>query len=39
LDNKGTREFECPSLGGFGTDWVLVLDDESKNYPPPGKTQ
>jgi hypothetical protein len=34
--NSGTRAFECPSLGGFGADVVLVLDDESKGFPPPG---
>jgi hypothetical protein len=28
-------EFRCPSEG-FGADWVLVLDDASKNFPPPG---
>jgi hypothetical protein len=38
FENKGTREFVCPSLGGFGSDWVLVLDDAAKNFPPPGKT-
>jgi hypothetical protein len=34
FDNSGTREFICPAEG-FGSDWVLVLDDASKNYGPP----
>lgn len=36
FENSGTREIACPSLGGFGTDVVLVLDDSSKNFPAPG---
>ena len=36
IENRGTREFVCPSEGS-GSDWVLVLDDASKNYPMPGK--
>ena len=35
IDNSGTREFTCPSEG-FGSDWVLVLDDASKNFGEPG---
>jgi hypothetical protein len=35
FDNKGEREFTPPSEG-FGGDWVLVLDDASKNFPAPG---
>jgi hypothetical protein len=35
FDNTGTREFTCPSEG-FGADWVLVLDDASKNFGKPG---
>jgi len=35
FDNSGTREFVCPAEG-FGADWVLALDDVSKNYPAPG---
>jgi hypothetical protein len=31
----GTREFAPPS-SGRGHDWVLVLDDESRGFPPPG---
>jgi hypothetical protein len=34
--NSGTREFTCPSEG-FGSDWVLVLDDTAKNFGPPGQ--
>lgn len=37
FENKGTRQFTCPSLGGLGSDWVLVLDDVSKNFAPPGQ--
>jgi hypothetical protein len=33
--NTGTREFNCPSEG-FGSDWVLVLDDAARNFPQPG---
>jgi hypothetical protein len=35
FDNQGTRTFTPPDLGEM-TDWVLVLDDVSKRYPPPG---
>ena len=34
--NTGTREFNTPTPGE-ATDWVLVLDDASKGYPPPGQ--
>ncbi|MEX1241403.1 MAG: glycoside hydrolase family 140 protein [Cyclobacteriaceae bacterium] len=30
------QEFSPPS-SGYGHDWVLVIDDASKNYPLPGK--
>ena len=33
--NTGEREFVPPEPGEF-LDWVLVLDDAAKNYPPPG---
>jgi hypothetical protein len=36
--NSGEREFTPPDLGEM-IDWVLVLDDASKNYPPPGQAQ
>jgi hypothetical protein len=35
--NQGTREFTPHPHGGFGTDNVLVLDDASKAFPPPGQ--
>lgn len=34
----GTRRF-LPPQPGEGLDWVLVLDDASKGYPPPGQRQ
>ena len=34
--NKGEREFTSPDYGEQ-IDWVLVLDDAAKKYPPPGK--
>lgn len=33
--NTGVRQFSPPS-SGYGNDWVLVLDDATKNYPLPG---
>jgi hypothetical protein len=36
FDNRGTREFVSPDPGEL-LDWVLVLDDESQGYPPPGQ--
>lgn len=33
--NTGTQTF-TPATPGEATDWVLVLDDAAKNYPPPG---
>ena len=33
--NDISREFTPPSSGP-GNDWVLVLDDVDKNFPPPG---
>ncbi len=36
--SAGTREFNPPDPGE-GLDWVLVLDDASKDYPPPGKVK
>lgn len=32
--NSGTHDFTAPSEG-FGSDWVLILDDASKNYSAP----
>ncbi|MGL4631166.1 MAG: glycoside hydrolase family 140 protein [Leadbetterella sp.] len=31
MDNTGTKKFSPPK-SGHGYDWVLILDDESKNY-------
>jgi len=36
FDNKGTREFDPPGEKARGNDWVLVLDDEAKQFPKPG---
>lgn len=35
--NEGLQTFTPPS-SGRGADWVLVLDDAAKNFPPPGRT-
>jgi hypothetical protein len=35
FSNAGERTFTPPNPGEL-LDWVLVLDDVSKNYPPPG---
>ena len=35
FSNNGEQEFVPPDLGE-ALDWVLVLDDLSQNYPPPG---
>ena len=35
FENRGTREFRCPAEG-FGSDWVLVMDDASRTFPAPG---
>ncbi len=35
FDNRGTHEFQPPSQG-FGSDWVLVLDDAGKPFRAPG---
>lgn len=36
--NEGERTFTPPNPGEM-TDWVLVLDDTSKNYPAPGASR
>jgi hypothetical protein len=33
--NSGEREF-VPPTPGEQLDWILVLDDASRNFPPPG---
>lgn len=35
--NTGAKRFAPPDAGEL-LDWVLVLDDAAKNYPPPGQT-
>ena len=37
FENSGVREFTPPDYGEM-LDWVLVLDDASKGYRPPGAT-
>jgi hypothetical protein len=34
--NSGTQTFTPPGTPQRGNDWVLVLDDSARNYPPPG---
>ena len=34
FDNKGQQKFTA-STAGYGQDWVLILDDESKHYAKP----
>ncbi len=34
FQNRGTHDFGAPSEG-FGSDWVLILDDASKGYKAP----
>jgi hypothetical protein len=34
--NAGVRTFTPPGTPGRDNDWILVLDDASKGYPPPG---
>lgn len=36
FENSGERTFTPPEDGEM-LDWVLVLDDATKNFPPPGK--
>jgi hypothetical protein len=36
IENTGRREFDPPAEPYEGNDWVLILDDVSKNFPPPG---
>jgi hypothetical protein len=38
FEKSGEREFSPPDPGEM-LDWVLVLDDEGKNYPPPGTSR
>jgi hypothetical protein len=34
---QGAKTEFTPPSSGYGHDWVLVLDDAAKGYPPPGK--
>jgi hypothetical protein len=34
---KQDAAFDPPGAAGEDRDWVLVLDDASQNYPPPGR--
>jgi hypothetical protein len=34
VENKGKKKFSPPSMG-YGHDWILILDDASKNYGVP----
>jgi hypothetical protein len=36
--NEGEREF-IPPDSGEPLDWVLVLDDAARGFPPPGTTR
>ena len=38
FENKGERSFTPPDDGEM-LDWVLVLDDAAKNFPPPGSAK
>lgn len=35
VENKGTIDLVPPNEG-FGSDWVMVMDDESKGFRTPG---
>ena len=35
FENKGEHAFTPPNPGEL-LDWVLVLDDAARNFPPPG---
>ncbi len=37
-ENKGMHRFAAPSEG-FGSDWVLIVDDAAKGYKPPAKAR
>jgi hypothetical protein len=37
INNKGIQSFNPPGEKANGNDWVLVLDDASKNFSIPGK--
>ena len=35
--NRGATPFNPPGEPGRGNDWVLMLDDATKGFPPPGR--
>jgi hypothetical protein len=37
IENRGTHDFTVPSEG-FGSDWLLILDDASKGYKGPARS-
>jgi YD repeat-containing protein len=37
IASDAPREFDPPGEPGRGNDWVLVLDDASSGFPPPGQ--
>lgn len=37
IEASGTETFSPPEAPGRGHDWVLVIDDASANFPPPGQ--
>jgi hypothetical protein len=39
VEATGTHEFDPPGEPGRGNDWVLVLDDASRSFPPPGTSR
>jgi hypothetical protein len=36
FENQGVKSFQPPGSAGRGNDWVLVLDERTRGYPPPG---
>jgi hypothetical protein len=38
IDNTGLKEFTPPGNKKDGNDWVLVIDDNSKNFQIPGQS-
>lgn len=39
LPNTGTAKFTPPGTPGEANDWVLTLDDASKRFPAPGRSE
>ncbi len=39
FDRKGERTFLPPENAEPDTDWVLVLDEQGRRYPPPGRVR